>query len=141
MRRLTPLLLAGLLAACTTAPGETAARGLDKYADDPRLGAETDRICFASTIDGFSENKRSTVVLHEGRDRFMVEVTGTCFDLDNAESIGIDGRGGCLTPGDAIIVVATGGASLGPRRCMIREIRKWDPKAEKPAAEAGQNPV
>jgi hypothetical protein len=141
MRCVPPLLLAGLMAAaCTTAPGEPSLRGLDKYADDPRLGAETDRICFASTIDGFSENERSTVVLHEGRNRFMVEVTGTCFDLDNAESIGIDGRGGCLTPGDAIIVVATGGASLGPRRCLIREIHNWDPKAEKPAA-AAENPA
>ncbi len=135
MNRILPGLTALLaLAACATAATEPAARGLDRYADDPRLGEETDRICFASNIDGFSLNERSTVVLSEGRDDYMVEVTGSCFDLDNAEAIALDSPTGCVTPGDAIIVASTmGGGGIGPQRCLIREIRKWDPKAEKPA--------
>jgi Family of unknown function (DUF6491) len=77
-------------------------------------------------------NDRETVLLHEGRDRFLVEVAGTCLELDHAESIGIDNSGSCLTPGDAIIVGTSLGDTLGPQRCLIREIREWNPKAEKP---------
>jgi len=138
MNRILPGLTALLaLAACATAATEPGARGLNQYADDPRLGEATKRICFASNIDGFSLNKRSTVVLSEGRDDYMVEVTGSCFDLDNAETIALDSPTGCLTPGDAIIVASTmGGGGIGPQRCLIREIRKWDPKAEKAEGEA-----
>ena len=93
---------AATLAGCATETAEPRLRGLDQYADDPRLGEKTDRVCFAASIDGFSENERTTVVLHEGRDRYMVEVSGACFDLDNAESIAVDSATGCLTPGDSI---------------------------------------
>jgi Family of unknown function (DUF6491) len=135
------VLTALALGACTTAPAEPRLRGLEKYADDPRLGPEKNSICFASTIDGFSMNDRETVLLHEGRDRYMVEVTAGCMDLDYAESIAIDSNGGCLTPGDSIIVARTLGDSFGSNRCMIREIREWNPKAEKPEAKAEENPA
>lgn len=143
MQRPVLAILAALaLASCTTAPGEARKSGFDAYAGDPRLGEETNRICFASNIDGFSMNKRTTVVLHEGRDRFMVEVTGACFDLDNAESIAVDSMTGCVTPGDSIIVARAFGDTIGPNRCMIREIRKWDPKATAaPEAAAEENPA
>ncbi len=143
MPRLTlTVLAAAALASCATAPGEARQSGFDKYAGDPRLGEETKKICFASSIDGFSHNERRTVVLHEGRDRFMVEVTGACFDLDSAESIAIDSSTGCLTPGDSIIVARAFGDTTGPNRCMIREIRKWDPKATTaPEGPAEENPA
>lgn len=135
MKRIAFAVMGALaLAGCATEAAAPQAKGLAQYADDPRLGEETKRICFASNIDGFSLNERSTVVLSEGRDDYMVEVTGSCFDLDNAETIALDSPTGCLTPGDAIIVASTmGGGGIGPQRCLIREIRKWDPKAEKPA--------
>ncbi len=142
MKRITLAVLAATaLGACTTGPAEPRLRGLEKYADDPRLGPEKRSICFASNIDGFSMNERETVVLHEGRDRYMVEVTAGCSDLNNAESIAVDSSGGCLTPGDSIIVARTMGDSFGSNRCMIREIREWNPKAEKPAETAEENPV
>ncbi len=129
-RIIMAVLAAATLGACSTAPAEPRLRGLEKYADDPRLGPEKRSICFASNIDGFSLNERETVVLHEGRDRYMVEVTAGCTDLEYAESIAVDSHGGCLTPGDSIIVARTLGDSFGSNRCMIREIREWNPKAE-----------
>ncbi len=138
------LALAATLAliACASGPVEPRKRGLEAYADDPRLGEETRRICFASNIDGFSLNERETVVLHEGRDRFMVEVTAGCPDLEFAESIAVDSATGCLTPGDAIIVARTLGDSFGNNRCLIREMREWDPKAKEAEIEpAEENPA
>jgi len=133
-------LAAAALSACASAPSEPQARGVAKYAEDPRLGEETNKICFASGIDGFSMNDRDTVLLHDGRKRYMVEVTGTCLDLDNAESIVLDSTTSCLTPGDSIVIAQTFGESFGSRRCMIRDIYFWNPKAE--AAEAAEeNPA
>lgn len=130
------VLAAATLSACATPAGETRVRGIEKYADDPRLGEETNRICFASSIDGFSMNERETVLLHEGRDRYMVEVSGGCMELDHATAIGIDSTSNCVTPGDNIIVSQALGGTFAPQRCMIREIHLWDPKAEKTEEEA-----
>lgn len=140
-RIILAVLAATALGACTTAPAEPRLRGLEKYADDPRLGPEKRSICFAANIDGFSLNERETVVLQEGRDQYMVEVTAGCTDLEIAESIVVDSHGGCLTPGDSIIVASTLGDSFGSNRCLIREIREWDPKAEKPPEAAEENPA
>jgi hypothetical protein len=134
------VLAATALGACASAPGEPAEKGIAKYAGDARLGEKTNKICFASSIDGFSMNDRDTVLLHDGKKRYMVEVTGTCFDLENAESIGLDSPTSCLTPGDSIIVAETFGETFGSRRCMIREIYEWDPKAGEPEEKAEENP-
>jgi len=130
-----------VLTACASGPVEPRKRGMDAYADDPRLGEETQRICFSSNIDGFSLNERETVVLHEGRDRYMVEVTAGCPDLEFAEAIAVDSATGCLTPGDAIIVARTLGDSFGNNRCLIREMREWDEKAKKPEAAPAELPA
>jgi hypothetical protein len=128
---------AATLAGCTSTPAEPSPRGIAQYADDPRLGEETNKVCFASSIDGFSMNDRSTVLLHDGKKRYMVEVTGTCLDLDNAESIALDNSTSCLTPGDSIIIASTFGETFGSRRCMIRNIYNWDKDAKK----AEENPA
>lgn len=132
------ILSASLLAACQSMPGETKPAGIAAYADDPRLGEKVSNACFASSIDGFSMNKRDTVVLRDGRKEYMVEVFGNCFDLENAMAIGIDAATSCLSKGDALIVNSSlvgSGAGMGPQRCMIKEIYAWDSKAEKAAAE------
>jgi len=137
MLRALPLIAAAAaLAACSSTPGTASPRGIAKFADNPRLGEETKRICFASNVDGFSMNSRDSVVLHEGRDRYLVEVAGSCLDLDSAEAIALDAPTSCLTPGDAIIVSRAMGGTLGPQRCMITKMHKWDPKAKKPAEKA-----
>lgn len=130
------LLSAALLAACQSAPGASGPRGIAAYADDPRLGEQTDRICFASSIDGFSMNRDHTVVLREGSREYMVEVFGACPELRYAMTIGIDAVTGCLTRGDHLIVSSSLGGTdptaIGPNRCMIKEMYKWDPKAKTP---------
>ena len=139
MLRTTAVILTSTLtlAACQSIPGNPSPSGMAAYADDPRLGEPVDRICFAFSIDGFSNNERNTVVLREGRDEYMVEVFGACPDLEYAQSIGIDAVTGCVTRSDAIIVGhVPGGTGMGPQRCLIKDIRKWDPKAEKPAEPA-----
>ncbi len=128
----TLLLSVAFLAACQSTPGSQSPKGIAALADDPRLGEPVDRICFASSIDGFSNNERSTVVLREGRDEYIVEVFGSCPDLEYAQTIALDSTTSCLTRADAILVGHTpGGSGMGPQRCTIKEIRKWDPKAEK----------
>lgn len=140
-RIILAVLAAASLGACAAGPGEPRLRGLEKYADDPRLGPERKNVCFAQNIDGFSMNERDSVVLHEGRDRYMIEVTAGCMDLQFAESIAVDSSGGCLATGDAIIVARTLGDSFGSNRCLIREIRDWNPKAEKPSETTEKNPA
>jgi len=142
MKTITLSVLAlGLLAACAAVPGEARLRGIEKYADDPRLGEAIDRICFASTIDGFSLNGRETVLLHDGRDRYMVEVSAGCLDLEFAQTLALDSTLSCLSRGDALIVSHASGGSFGPQRCLIREIRKWDPKAGQADAKSAENPA
>lgn len=138
MLRAMPLIAAAAaLAACSSTPGTATPSGIARYADDPRLGDEARNICFARSIDGFSMNERDSVVLHEGRDRYLVAIAGTCMDLEYAEAIALDAPTGCLTPGDAIIVSRAMGGTLGPQRCIITHIRNWDPKAKaKPDPEA-----
>jgi hypothetical protein len=137
MLRALPLIAAAALAACSSTSGPATPSGIARYADDPRLGDEARNICFARSIDGFSMNERDSVVLHEGRNRYLVAISGTCMDLEYAEAIALDTPTGCLTPGDAIIVSRAMGGTLGPQRCIITEIRNWDPKAKaKPAPEA-----
>lgn len=135
------ILALGALAACSSAPGEARPRGIEKYADDPRLGEAIERICFTSTIDGFSMNGRETVLLHEGRDRYMVEVSAGCLDLEFAQTLALDSTLSCLSRGDALIVSHASGGSFGPQRCLIREIRKWDPKAGQADAKSAENPA
>lgn len=137
LRPLPLIAAAAALAACSSIPGTATPRGVARYADDPRLGEETNKICFARTIDGFSMAERDSVLLHDGRDRYMVAVAGTCVDLEYAEAIALDSPTSCLTPGDAIVVTSTLGGLLAPQRCIITEIRDWDPKAEKAPEEPG----
>lgn len=133
------LLSTALLAACQSAPGTATPRGAAAYADDARLGEKVSSICFSSNIDGFSMNERDTVVLREGRDEYLVEVLGTCLDLESALAIGIDSTTSCLSKGDNLIVSSSltgSNVGIGPQRCMIREIYAWNPDAEDTPEEA-----
>ncbi|MFN3313549.1 MAG: DUF6491 family protein [Hyphomonas sp.] len=120
-----------LLLGCESVQGEPAPMGLAAFENDPRLGEPVRQICFASQIDGFSMTERRTVLLHDGRKRYMVELYGPCPDLAYSNAIGLVTPSACLTRGDAILVTSTSGPA-GPRpgRCTIKEIRDWDPRAE-----------
>ena len=125
-----------ILTGCaSTGSSEREPAGIAKYADDPRLGEEVNRICFASNIDSFGNNTRDTFTVREGRDHYLIEVFGTCAPLEHAVTMKIGASTGCLTNGDRIIV----SDSLMPRRdqpfstarCVVKSMHKWDPKAEK----------
>jgi len=140
MRPSIALFAAGLvLAACTTSGGEEASpTGAERFAGDPRLGEEVDRICFASNIDSFGDTTRDTFTVREGRDYYLIDVYNSCFALDDAMSIVIDATGSCLTRGDHVIVsdsitgpgTRRGGSPFGTQSCTVQSMYKWDPKAK-----------
>lgn len=125
-----------LLAACATSDvHEETPRGIARFADDPRLGEEVDRICFASSIDSFGDTTRDTFTVREGRDYYLIEILGSCPPLDSAMRIGLDATGSCLSRHDAVIVSESisdfGDTSpFSTQRCLVKSIHKWDPKAE-----------
>jgi hypothetical protein len=110
---------------------------------DSRIGPEVDRICFASTIDGWKEAKGfdDAVLLERGvNEWYLVDLSGACRarDFRFAQTIGIESRpaGGCVSRGDVILVESGGGFM---NRCFISKIRKWDDDAP-PPDEASETP-
>ncbi len=137
MRVLLPaLILPVLLAGCATSGDkQPEPKGIEKFADDPRLGDEVKRLCFASSIDSFGNNDGNTFTVREGMDHYLIEVYGSCFNLDHAERIAIDATGSCLTKGDAIIVSDSissfdRGTPGSTQRCVVKSMHAWDPQAE-----------
>lgn len=145
MKHLALLLPALLLTACASAPdAEPRIRGAEQFADDPRLGEPVNKICFASRIDSFGETTRDTVVVEEGRDHYLLVTHGTCFNLRNAQRLGIKASDAtCLRTGDRITVsdslFNTMRNSLDTSTCTIREIYEWDPKATAAPDESTEN--
>lgn len=134
IKQIVPIVLASsLLAACATAPSDTP-KGAAKFADDPRLGAKVDKICFNRSIDSFSRNDRDTVVVREGpNEHYLIEIRGACINLRHAQTIAFDSSLSCVTRTDALIV-STSAFTLndptrGPQRCRISEIYEWDDDA------------
>ncbi|MEZ6000764.1 DUF6491 family protein [Hyphomonas sp.] len=125
-----------VLAGCASTDGaERKPTGIEKYADDPRLGEEVDRICFANNIDSFGNNTRDTFTVREGRDHYLIEVFGTCTPLEHAVTMRIGASTGCLTNGDSVIVsdslTIRRDQPFSTARCVVKSMHKWDPKAEK----------
>ena len=130
------------LSACATANTPEAiaereqARADEVFANDIRRGEIVDRVCFASNIDSFGETTRRAVVVREGRDRYLIETFGGCFDLDWAQSLAIDSFSSCLTKGDRIFASdsAFGFDKQDLRQsCRIKAIYEWDPDATEDA--------
>jgi len=123
-----------LLAACATEPTTTDTLGETAFTEaDPRRGEEVRSLCFTSSIDGFGEtSRRSVVVRTSPRERHLIEVFPGCFDLDDAQSLAIDSFSGCLTRGDEIKPFTS---AFGPSRsdirqnCRVSKIYRWDPDA------------
>lgn len=137
-----------LLAACAATPPasetasaasniEVAAAADGEAAPDPRRGEPVSRLCFVSNISGFTETTRRSVVVEKGvNDQYLIETFGSCFNLDDALTLGFDtfARSGCLTRGDSIIASESAfglndRTGVGPQRCTIRGIYRWDPEA------------
>lgn len=112
------------------------------FANDVRRGEEVDRVCFTSNIDSFGETTRRAVVIREGRDRYLIETFGGCFDLDWAQSLGVDSFSSCLTKGDRIFASdsAFGFDKQDLRQsCRVKAIYAWDPDATEEEIETDEN--
>jgi len=127
-----------LIAACATqAPADTKPKGVAQFAGDARLGEEVKNVCFTSTISGFHDATRDTVVLSKGSKDYLVEVYGNCFNLDQAQQLAVDSTTSCLGKGDHIITSDSiagfrDDTGFGVQRCMVKSIHEWDSKASKP---------
>ena len=137
MKKIALILASSILifSGCATTPTDDKPRGVAALQGDKRLGEQVDKICFNRSIDGFSATTKDTVVLKRGvSDEYLVEVFGICRDLDRAQSIGIASRQSCLSANDSLIVSTSAfslndGTGIGPDRCRINRIFKWDAKA------------
>jgi hypothetical protein len=144
MRLILLALSAAALAACAANPATPAkAKGLAQFAGDARLGEETNKVCFASTIDGFHDATDDTVVLSKGTKDYLVEVYGNCFNLDQAQQLAVDAPTSCLSKGDHLITSDSisgfdDRSGFGVQRCMVKSIHNWDSKAKADATEISQ---
>lgn len=137
-----------VISACATAttPEQQAdleeKRAAKVFADDIRRGDLVDRVCFTRQIDGFGETTNRAVVIREGRDHYLVETFGGCFDLDWAQSLAFDSFSSCLSKGDRIYAFESAfGADRNarhPQSCLVKAIYEWDHDA-KPESEATED--
>ena len=88
-----------VLTACATATSSIESAESDAVTD-PRRGERVDRICFGASIDGFGQTTKTSVVVSEGNDDYLIETFKGCFDLDGANSIAFSNRSSCLNRGD-----------------------------------------
>ena len=134
------LSLTGLAALSGAAQAEPAA-------DDPRLGAQIDRICTGRAITGFSDTTETSVVVRHGRDDYyLIETAGRCLALEHARSLGLNQDSLCLAAGDALApsdrtpapsAHMSGRSSMDARDlrrpspvgpCQIEAIYEWTPE-------------
>jgi hypothetical protein len=125
-----------LLTACASqAPADAKPKGVAQFAGDARLGEEVKNVCFPSMISGFHDATDDTVVISKGRDDYLIEVYGNCFNLDQAQQLAVDSTTSCLSKGDHIITSDSiagfhDDTGFGVQRCTIKSVHKWDSKAK-----------
>lgn len=123
----TALAALTVTAACTSSGNEN--ESSDEAMIAARTGEEVRNVCFASSIDNFSiTTKNAVVVSASPREKYLL-TTSSCFGLDDAMSIEVENRTGCLSRGDYILAYDTvfGQSNTGmqPSRCVITRINKW----------------
>lgn len=118
------------LAACASAASTQKA---ESEVSDPRKGEEVRSLCFTSSIDGFGETTRRSIVVSKGTKDYLIETYGTCFDLDHANSIYFDSTTSCLSRGDDIYAFNSAfGLDRDDRlipACKVKSIYTWDKDA------------
>lgn len=123
------------LAGCASSDTPTSSERVAELLKDARVGEQVDKICFQSTIDGFRENTRDSVILTRGvSDDYLVLMKG-CRDLDRAQSLGLAGRGSCLRRSDRLIVSdsafsLSGNSPVVPDQCWVDAIYRWDDRVD-----------
>lgn len=116
-----PRLAAIGLAVLLVAPAAAAARS-------PAGAPQAKRQCFyTNQINGFASADPHTVNVRVGaKDVYQFELFGRCEDVDWARDIAIRSRGGShICTGLEAEIIAP--ASIGPRTCAVRTLRKLTP--------------
>ncbi|NNE57711.1 MAG: hypothetical protein HKN36_06345 [Hellea sp.] len=139
---LSTLLAIGITGCATSADDKDQPRGIAAYADDVRLGEQTDKICFTRNIDGFRSAMRNTVILDRGvNDEYIVEVMGGCQNLKWAQAIELDSNMSCLSKFDNLVVYdsafGTNNTPGSVERCPIKSIHKWNRDAKEKSEDDG----
>lgn len=126
-------------AACQTEQSQAARAAADAETQAliaARQGAEVDRLCFTSNINGWNELSRSAILLERGvNDWYKVDLTGTCDPQWAFNAIGIVSRpagSSCLTRGDRLVT----DDQTVPGVCYVDRIYEWDETKEPAAASA-----
>lgn len=131
--------LALTLAACAGAP-PMAPTGQGAVASAVAPATTGERSCFwARNVNGFRAVDDDTVNLRVGvRDVYQLELLGRCPDVDWAQGIGLESRGGSFICSglDATIISPS---AIGPQRCAVRTLRKLSDQ-EVAALDAKQRP-
>jgi len=114
---------AGLLSLSAAAP-QAAAKSPLEGADKPA------RQCFwSSRVNGFAAPDDRTVNVRVGvKDVYQFEMFGPCDDIDWANRIAVVARGSShICTGNGLDAEIISPSTLGPRRCMVKNIRKLSP--------------
>lgn len=122
------------LAACSTT--EQSTTSLDP-AEDIRVGAKQERICFQQNINAFREyGDGDGLLLRRGANTwYLLTLRGPCPALDFARVVGLspDLTGaGCVRPVDRIFVSdgTRGPVGISASSCLIGDIYAFDPAAQ-----------
>ncbi len=124
-----------MLVGCATPEERAEAKAEEAARLKAGKGEQVNRICFAGGLNGFGETTRNTVVVRKNsRERFLLETRG-CFQLENAQSIGLVERAGCLSRGDRLLVsedIFVDNVGQPPERCLITAIYRWNDPDRQP---------
>lgn len=115
--------IAPLLAAIVLGAGPAAAADAKK---------EGDRCLFSNRVDGYTKATDDSIVLTSGNRDWLAEFATRCSGLRFAETIGLKSRTTCVTAGDSIRFIESGGIR---QNCMISKLT-YIPKEEKAAPPA-----
>ncbi len=121
------------LAACTIPAGTDQAANVASEEPDPRRGEEVRQICFGSSISGFQNATKTSVVLSRGSKDYLVTTRQRCHDLEYADSLALRSFSGCLSRGDKLIGFDSpfGRNNTAPSSiaCYVDKIYVWDEDA------------
>lgn len=129
--KILPVMLPLLVAGCATRE-EKVVIPLDS---DPRIGEEVNQVCFARTIDSWSDvdNDRNAVILKmHNRDYYKLKISPGCDPQWAMSTIAVISRGGsnCYSRGDRVKTDADAFRGF-KTACLITGINKWNPEAVK----------
>lgn len=132
---MTALVALSGLTACEQTPEQRARAEMDQREFEARKGEQVSSVCFAGSIDSFSRPRDNSVVVQARiRDEYLL-TTSACFNLDNALSLQVESRSGCLSRGDYIVAYdtafpGTDTTGIEPSRCLITGIYEWKDDSE-----------